>query len=104
MKVKVKAPPSMGFSRQEYWSGLQFPSPGDLPNSGTKPWSPILQTDALPFEPPVKLIIMESVVHKFQVTELDHRPSKWNLFLCFFILIKRVPFLSNPHIFSPSNW
>ena len=40
----------MGFSRQEYWSGLPFPSPGDLPNPGTEPGSPALQTDALPSE------------------------------------------------------
>ena len=41
---------SMGFSRQEeYWSGLPFPSPGDLPNTGIKPGSPALQEDALPF-------------------------------------------------------
>ena len=43
---------SMGFSRQEYWSGLPFPSPGDLPNPRIKPVSPALQTDALPSEPP----------------------------------------------------
>ena len=36
----------MGFSRQEYWSGLPFPSPGDLPNPGTEPGSPALQADA----------------------------------------------------------
>ena len=41
----------MGFSRQEYWSGLPFPSSGDLPNPGIKPGSPGLQTDALPSEP-----------------------------------------------------
>ena len=41
----------MGFSRQEYWSGLPFPSPGDLPNPGIEPGSPALQTDALPSEP-----------------------------------------------------
>ena len=40
-----------GFSRQEYWSGLPFPSPGDLPNSGIVPRSPTLQADALPSEP-----------------------------------------------------
>ena len=40
--VARQAPLSMGFSRQEYWSGLQFPSPGDLPNPGTKPRSPAL--------------------------------------------------------------
>ena len=41
---------SLGFSRQEYLSGLPFPSPGDLPNPGTEPWSPALQADSLPFE------------------------------------------------------
>ena len=46
------APPSMGFSRQEYWSGLPFPSPGDRPNPGIKPRSPALQADALLSEPP----------------------------------------------------
>ena len=51
-----RAPPSMGFFRQEYWSGLPFPSPGDLPNSGIEPGSPTLQTDALPSKPPGKLI------------------------------------------------
>ena len=40
--VAYQAPPSMGFSRQEYWSGLPFPSPGDLPDPGIKPWSPAL--------------------------------------------------------------
>ena len=44
----------MGFSRQECWSGLPFPSPGDLPNPGIEPWSPALQADALPSEPPGK--------------------------------------------------
>ena len=48
------ATPSMGFSRQEYWSGFPFPSPGDLPDPGTKPASPILQADSLPSEPPGK--------------------------------------------------
>ena len=52
--VAYQAPPSMGFSRQEYWSGLPFPSPGDLPNPGIKPGSPALQTDSSPSEPPGK--------------------------------------------------
>ena len=52
--VAYQAPPSMGFSRQEYWSGLSFPSPGDLPNPGIEPGSPSLQADALPSEPPGK--------------------------------------------------
>ena len=41
-----QAPPSMGFFRQEYWSGLPFPSPGDLPNIGIKPRSPALPADS----------------------------------------------------------
>ena len=44
--VARQAPPSMGFSTQEYWSGLPFPSPGDLPDSGIEPTSPTLQADA----------------------------------------------------------
>ena len=50
--VAYEAPPSMGFSRQEYWSGLPFPSPGDLPDPGIKPRSPALQADTLPSRPP----------------------------------------------------
>ena len=49
-----QAPPSMEFSRQEYWSGLPFPSPGDLPDPGMEPRSPALQADALLSEPPGK--------------------------------------------------
>ena len=52
--VAYEHPPSMEFSRQEYWSGLPFPSPGDLPNPGIEPGSPALQADALPSEPPGK--------------------------------------------------
>ena len=48
--VACQAPLSMGFSRQEYGSGLLFPSPGDLPDPGIKPGSPALQTDSLPRE------------------------------------------------------
>ena len=44
--VAYQAPPSMGFSRQECWSGLPFPSPGDLPDPGIEPVSPALQADA----------------------------------------------------------
>ena len=50
--VAYQAPPSMGFSRQEYWSGLPFPSPGDLPNPGIEPGSPALGADALTSDPP----------------------------------------------------
>ena len=52
--VAYQVPPSMGFSRQECWSGLPFPSPGDLLDPGIEPGSPTLQADALPSEPPGK--------------------------------------------------
>ena len=54
--VAHQASPSMEFSRHEYWSGLPFPSPGNLPNPGIEPMSPALQADALPSEPPRNLI------------------------------------------------
>ena len=52
--ITYQAPPSMGFSRQEYQNGLPFPSPGDLPDPGIESRSPALQADALPSEPPGK--------------------------------------------------
>ena len=54
MTVAYQAPLSMEFTRQEYWSGLPFPSPGDLPDPGIEPRSPALQADALPSELPGK--------------------------------------------------
>ena len=59
--VAYQAPPSMGFSRQECWSGLPFSSPGDLPDPGIKPRSPALQADALPSEPPGKSVYMYKI-------------------------------------------
>ena len=50
--VAHQAPLSMGFSRQKYWSGLPFLSPGDLPDPGIEPGSPTLQADTLPSESP----------------------------------------------------
>ena len=52
--VVHQAPSTMGFSRQEYWSGLPFPMSGDLPNPGIEPRSPTLQADTLTSEPPGK--------------------------------------------------
>ena len=59
--VAYQAPPSMGFSRQEYWSGLSFPSPGDLPNPGIKPGSPALEAEALTSESPGKPYIYANI-------------------------------------------
>ena len=50
--VAYQLPLSMGFPRQEYWNGLPFPSPGDFPDPGIEPRSPLLRADALPSEPP----------------------------------------------------
>ena len=49
--VAYQAPPSMGFSKQENWSGLPFPSPGDIPDPGIEPGSPAFQADTLTSEP-----------------------------------------------------
>ena len=54
--VAYQASLSMGFSSQEYWSGLPFPSPGDLPDPRIEPRSPTLQADTLPSEPPLSIL------------------------------------------------
>ena len=51
LTIACQARLSMGFSRQEYWSGLPFPSPGDLPDPGIEPRSPAMQADSLLSEP-----------------------------------------------------
>ena len=61
--TRLQPPPSMGFSRQEYWSELLFPSPGDLPNPGIQPRSPTQPSDSLPSEPP-SVPSNDGVVHK----------------------------------------
>ena len=58
--VAYQAPPSMGFSTQEYWSGLPFLSPEDLPDPEIEPGSPALQADALTSEPPEVQILWPS--------------------------------------------
>ena len=62
--VAHQAPLSMGFSRQQYWNGLPFPSPGDLPDPGIELRSPTLQTDALLSEPPGKPMVCEVYLSK----------------------------------------
>ena len=63
-----QAAPSMGFSRQEYQSGLPFPSPGDLPDSGIQPRSPALQADALRSKPPGKPSLKLSLIKSINST------------------------------------
>ena len=63
--VAYQSPQSMEFSRQEYWSGLPFPSPGDLPNPGIEPRSPTLRADALLSEPPGKSLTLKKITDKY---------------------------------------
>ena len=65
--VAYQASLSMGFSTQEYWSGLPFLSPGDLPNPGIEPRSPALEADALTSEPPGKPKIAECWIDAFEL-------------------------------------
>ena len=93
--VAYQAPPSLGFSRQEYWSGLPFPSPGDLPNPGIEPGSPVLQADTLPSEPPGKSGLNVCLgISNFleEISSLSHSVA----FLYFFSLIAEEGFLISP--------
>ena len=75
--VALQAPPSMGFSRQEYWSGLPFPSPGDLLDLGIEPRSPASKADSLPSEPPGKPDSTKLVTKKQKQTEKLPPPPKF---------------------------
>ena len=66
--IAYQASPSVEFSRQEYWSGLPFPSPGDLPDPGIEPESPALQADSLLSEPPGK----PHFIHNFSGIYIAH--------------------------------
>ena len=72
--VAYEAPPSMGFSRQEYWSGLPFPSPGDLPDPGIEPRSPAVQADALPSKPPGKRTAIQKTISKDLLYSTENSP------------------------------
>ena len=95
--TRPQAPLSMGFSRQEYWSGLPFTSPGDLSNPGIEPGSLALQADSLPSEPPGKPVIEQKIeerwiyylslrgdVHLLLPLDMDtpgSQASDWNIYL-----------------------
>ena len=74
--VAHQDPPSVGFSRQKYWSGLPFPSPGDLPDPEIKPRSPTLQSDFLPSEPAGKPKSGGNSVHFF-ISEINTQPLEF---------------------------
>ena len=74
--VARQAPLSMEFSRQEYWSGLPFLSPGDLPNPEIEPGCPALQADSLPSEPPVSVGVSQEPSSKGHQTSEDRKGRK----------------------------
>ena len=76
--IAHQIPLSMGFSRQEYWSGLSFPSPGDLPNPGIEPQSSALQTHSLPCEPPGRQNYLTIQVN------WCHFGPKWDFIIMFY--------------------
>ena len=96
--VAFQAPPSMGFSRQEYWNGVPFPSPGDLPDSGIEPRSPALeQADALTSEPPGKPSNRSTYSQSYgfstshiQMWELYHKEGWVPKNRCFLIVVLKM--------------
>ena len=80
-----QAPLSMGFSRQEYWSGLPFPSPGDLPNPEIEPASPALQANSLPLSHQrslvyiylIKIKIQKNVKHETTYANIRVKTASW---------------------------
>ena len=84
-----QAPQSMEFSRQEYWSGLPFPSPGDLPNPGIEPGSPTMEADALTSEPAGKPYSFYTTSSKPQ-TQKKHNTLFMSSHLCDRELIQEI--------------
>ena len=106
MDCSCQLPPSVGFPMQEYWSGLSFPPPGDLPNPGIQPVSPALPSRFFTTKPPGKPLIPDSSVISFQLfvdrfinfTDFSQRTNFWfHFILClnfYFILFsKYVPLI-----------
>ena len=88
-----QAPPSMGFSRQEYWNGVPFPSLEDLPDPGIKPGSPTLQAETLPSEPPGKPTFL-----------LRWNEKNLKNILQFFLIISKVPLFMEPRFALLCPW
>ena len=78
--IAHQAPLSIGFPRQEYWSGLPFPSPGDLPDPEIEPRSSALQVDSLPSEPPGKLSdMMKKSNRQAKVKRIQHHQTSFTI-------------------------
>ena len=100
--IACQAPLSMGFSRQEYWRGLPFPSPGDLPNPGIEFRSPIRQVDPLPSEPPGYLTAIYSTSPIFSVP-MENFDRKILVYKGIVILQVMCPILNSMSL-SPRSW
>ena len=68
--IACQAPLSVGFSRQEYWNGLPFSSPRDLPNPGIEPRSPALQADSLPLSYKGSLMILRLMIRQISISQI----------------------------------
>ena len=80
--VAYQAPRSTGFSRQESWTGVPLPSPGDLSDPGIEPGSPAFQADALPSEPPGKPCIARKAMHSIVEIPQWHIPQSPGVVPC----------------------
>ena len=92
----------MEFSRQEYWRGLPFPTPGDLPDPGIEPGSPALQANSLPSEPPGKPLGW----HRVKQGKIENRLVSTLIFCCtMFInfMYAFIPEYSATHSFNSAN-
>ena len=107
--MDYQAPPFMGFSWQAYWSGLSFPSPGDLPDPGIKPGSPALEADTLTSEQPGRKLpyssyqptlpprsSYSSAFHQMQVNFAYSR-MKWNQILWYLYVSRLLFFFFSQH-------
>ena len=100
-----QAPLSMGFSWQEYWSGLPFPSPGNLPDPGIAPTSPALLTDTLPSEPPGKSIYKHMYIYTYVHNHYIIKYSYYflQIFICQSNKVNKQNFLFHCHSFFLYN-
>ena len=96
--VAHQAPLSMGFSRQEYWSGLPLSSPGDLPYREMKPRSPTLQMDSLPSKPPGKLLKVFSCITIYKFYNFTFHISVFDLPVSMFVVMS-VCFFLGPFLY-----
>ena len=94
---------SMGFPRQEYWSNLPFPSPGNLPNPGSEPTSPALADGVFTTEPPGKPLALLVEADKLSAQKLSQMGSVQPAVLCWFSLCPPFFFFALARCFGPSQ-